>query len=1011
MNGRTQSLGRNNSTKSNAIPRISHTIETAPHDPGRDEQGPMKFKLNFGAAIASAFIALFAVASLQSQQYTFRQFGPSDGLTNLGVNCLFQDHTGYLWVGTDNGLFRYDGNTFQSFGHAAGLEDTEIRSLAESPQGVLWVATQNGLARRSGSKFIPVDAGVKGLFLAVAFDSRGNLYLEHSTGILRGEPDNSGSYRFTMIASGSVGGMFINGPNVWFRRDGDLWSSNGDSTERFGSTAGLPSDRWGSITLDTLGNLWVRSATRLYELPRGQSRFVDRTEGIPNAMVTRLFADTHGRVYVSTSSDLVMLDSSKDLNNPSHTYIDPQHGLPSDVTGAVLVDRDESLWIGMRGGGLVRRLGHGEWLSWKKADGLSNDSVWSVLHDESGRLWVGTNGGLDIFATDGKIAHTWNAQSGLTGDSVYALVRAESGLVFAGTAPSGVNRLSPEGQLLRSYGPSAGLVSEQVNGLAIDHDNRLWVAAAGGCFRSRSSIDSIDLKFDRIDIPRVPAHAYFYEARVDENGVVWIVTSNGLARFDGSNWRVFTKADGLKADDLVALTIGHGQFWIAYRDALGISRLQFQGDKVQVTNVTQEEGLSSDLIYALAFDRAGHLWVSTDNGVSVLEDGRWRHFGMEDGLIWDDGNDHALSIDSDDDVWIGTSRGLSRWASLPFPIPIAASPVVLTSIQGVAQEYQATDSPVLSHAQNTLSIQFSGLNYSSESRTVYRYRLLGSKNKWTETREKSVHYEGLPGGDYVFEVIAAGPNGLWSPVPARFAFSVRPPWWLTWWFLSACVLVALWLASVLWRFRVRTLVAQKELLEKQVIERTAELRESHRQLEEIAYYDSLTALPNRRMFSEQFRSRLAISRRHGTPFALLLIDLDTFKQTNDSFGHDAGDAVLVASGELLRAAVRDSDFVARLGGDEFAILLVSPTDQAGVEMVCGRIIASFEGGIPFHDSTLSASCSVGVSVFPADGDTQESLYKSADLALYESKRAGGKTWRCFHAEFTDAPAASGTDDR
>jgi diguanylate cyclase (GGDEF)-like protein len=970
----------------------------------------MKCIYHLGAAILCAFASLLFLAPLAAQQYTFRQYGPSDGLTNLGVNCLFQDHTGYLWVGTDNGLFRYDGTTFQLFGHGEGLEDTEIRSVAESPDGNLWVATQNGVVRRSGSRFIAVDAGAKGLFLAIAFDPRGNLYLEHSTGILRGVPESGGSYRFTMVAPGSIGGMFVEGSNVWFRRDGDLWRLNGEKTERVGLAAGLPSDRWGSITLDTLGNLWVRSATRLFELLKGQTRFIDRTEGIPNAMVTRLFADAHGRLYVSTSAGLVMLDSSKDSNVPSRTYIDPQHGLPSDVAGSVLVDREESLWIGMRGGGLVRRLGHGEWLAWKKADGLSNDSVWSVLHNDDGRLWVGTNGGLNVFAPDGKVAHTWNAHSGLTGDSVYAIAAAPSGQVFVGTAPIGVDRFSPEGLLLRSYGPSTGLASEQVNGLAIDHQNRLWVAAAGGCFRSHSAIDSLDLKFDHLDIPGVPSGAYCYEARVDENGTVWITTSSGLARYDGSRWRVFTKADGLKADDLVALTIGHGQFWIAYRDALGISRLEFHGDRVQVSSVTQQDGLSSDLIYALALDRAGHLWVSTDNGVSVLEDGRWRHYGMEDGLIWDDGNDHALSIDSNDSIWIGTSRGLSRYAPLPFPIPDIPSAVVLTMIQGASREYQSTDKPVLSHAQNSLLIRFSGLNYSSETRTLYRYRLLGSKSSWSETREKSVHFEDLAGGDYVFEVIAAGPNGLWSPTPARFAFTVKPPWWLTWWFLSACVIVVLLLASMLWHYRVRVLVAQKEYLEQQVIERTAELRESHRQLEEIAYYDVLTSLPNRRMFNEQFRSRLAISRRHGAPFALLLVDLDRFKRTNDTFGHDAGDAVLIESGKLLREAVRESDFVARLGGDEYAILLLSPTDPGGIEAVCERVMASFAAGIAFNNSTLSESCSVGVAVFPADGNTQERLYKSADMALYEAKRMGGNSWRHYREELSSAQAASGKNE-
>jgi diguanylate cyclase (GGDEF)-like protein len=967
-------------------------------------------------AVCALAFALLCCLPLVGQQYLFRQYGPSDGLTNLGINCLYQDRTGFLWVGTDNGLFRYDGSVFQAFGHAEGLEDTEIRTVAEAPDGVLWVATQNGVARRIGSRFEPVNAGVSGLFLSLAFDVTGDLYLEHTSGIVRGVRQPGGEYRFSMVAPGSAGGMLVHGTDVYFRRDGDLWRLASGVSTRIGSTAGLPSDRWGATAMDSGGDLWVRSATRLYELPAGQARFLDRSEGIPNAMVDRLFADQNGRIFVSTISGVVVLDGP---GHAQRTYLDAAHGLPSDVASSVLLDRGDSLWIGMRGGGLVRRLGHGEWLSWRKADGLLNDSTWSVLHDGNGRLWVGTNGGISIFGPDGKLAHTWTSHNGLSGVGVYAQVAASSGEVFAGTAPAGIMRFAPDGRLLGSYGQAAGLIAEQVNALALDGENRLWVAAAGGCFRSREAVDAGGrLRFDRVVVPGIAATAFFYDVKAEPGGRVWLASSSGLARLDGLDWRVFTKADGLKSSDVVSVAIDGNGVWVAYRDALGIARLGFEGGRVKVVGVTQQDGLPSDLIYALALDRAGRIWVSTDNGVAMREaasgeagaaqGGHWRRFGMEDGLVWDDGNDHALSVDAQQDVWVGTSKGLSRFSPLGYSVRGAASAVVLTSIQGVGRDFQAGDRPVLSHEQNSLAIQFSGLNFAYETRTRYRYRLLGSNDAWTDTRENSVHFDGLPGGSYTFEVLAAGPDGVWSAVPARFAFKVERPWWLTWSFLIACVLAAFLLGSLLWNFRVRALVAQKEHLEQQVKDRTAELRASHRQLEEIAYYDVLTTLPNRRMFTEQCRSRLAMSRRMCTPFAVLLIDLDGFKQTNDSYGHDAGDAVLVGSASLLRLAVRQSDCVARLGGDEFAILLTSPLDPSGIEVVCNRILQSLSHGIDFKEQMLEARCSIGVAVFPADGDTQDRLYKAADLAMYEAKGLGGNRWVRYRVEME---AKQGTLER
>ena len=182
-------------------------------------------------------------------------------------------------------------------------------------------------------------------------------------------------------------------------------------------------------------------------------------------------------------------------------------------------------------------------------------------------------------------------------------------------------------------------------------------------------------------------------------------------------------------------------------------------------------------------------------------------------------------------------------------------------------------------------------------------------------------------------------------------------------------------------------------LEQSVAERTAELQDSQRQLERFAYFDVLTGLPNRRMFNNEFGKLLGQARRRGGNFALMLIDLDAFKHTNDTYGHDAGDALLIEVGNRLKLAVRESDSVARLGGDEFAILLADDYDTAGLDLVCERIFDSFRVEILFKDTSLTAKLCLGVAVFPAHGRTQDGLYKMTDLALYEAKRTGGNTYK------------------
>ena len=774
-------------------------------------------------AIIRASLVFVCLGHLTAQRQTFRQYGPQDGLANLDITCLFQDRTGYIWVGTDSGLFRYDGSTFRHFGHEEGLPNVEIRGLAESPEGVLWVATDSGIARLAGMEFKRVDVGEKGRVGRLAFDRSGRMYLEHFAGIMRGVPDGAGSYRFRTVVSGANAGLSVNGDVVWFGKDGDVWRLTGEAVERVGSPSGLPADRWNAIAEDTQGNLWARSPTRLYCLPKGKNRFVNRSEGIPTAALdTHLYADRHGRVFVPSDSGVVVLDGTH------QTVIDSRRGLPIDAVRPVLLDRDESLWLGLYGGGLVRMLGHGEWLSWRKEDGLIHNTIWAVRRDRAGRVWVGTSRGLSVIGPDNKVERSWTTHNGLGGDRVTAFAEGLAGDLFVATDSAGISHFSEKGTLLRTYGSESGLAGDYILALAVDKQQRLWAGGIAGFFRSRSPLNSTaELKFDHMDIPGVPARTSIKQLVVDEAGFVWAATSNGLARFDGNGWRVFTRADGLKVDKLEAIAQGQGAFWLVYRDALGITRLQPHGDRFEVTHITKRDGLHSDQVYNLAFDPSGRLWAGTDEGVDVLEQGRWHHYGREDGLIWDDTDSRALDADRDGNIWIGTSNGLSRYSSLPYPIPNSPPEVVFTSIEGESKQWEPQDRPVLPYSERSLFIRYAGLSYQWETRIRFRYRLTGYDNAWKENGEHSVRYVGLPAGHYAFEVIAAGPNGIWSPSPARLSFSINPPWWQSWWFLAACLAFAVALGSAIWRLRVRALMSQKEHLERLVEFRTRELESAN----------------------------------------------------------------------------------------------------------------------------------------------------------------------------------------
>jgi diguanylate cyclase (GGDEF)-like protein len=175
------------------------------------------------------------------------------------------------------------------------------------------------------------------------------------------------------------------------------------------------------------------------------------------------------------------------------------------------------------------------------------------------------------------------------------------------------------------------------------------------------------------------------------------------------------------------------------------------------------------------------------------------------------------------------------------------------------------------------------------------------------------------------------------------------------------------------------------------------LDDSRDELEKIAYSDALTTLSNRRRFTQDMRRLMDYSRRHGTRFALVLIDLDRFKDINDKLGHDVGDALLVAAAKRLQELIVGDDCVARLGGDEFAVLLADAGDSGRVSDFCQRIIDDVMAKVHVNGASVEATSSVGVAIYPSDGKGQEELYKAADVALYAAKNGGRNTWRAFYS--------------
>jgi signal transduction histidine kinase/ligand-binding sensor domain-containing protein/ActR/RegA family two-component response regulator len=780
-------------------------------------------------------LGLVGVAA--AERYRFQTFGPEEGLS-AAVGRVLQDRTGFLWVSTSDGLFRYDGSRFRRFGVEDGLPSPQILHLAEADDGTLWVLTGRGLARWRSSGFEPVAVppesdGVEWSAMAV---SGHTMYIGTNRGLMMAPlAPNGGKPIFTRVAETPpepVPGIYASsGEQVWFGCGLQLCLLQNQHLQRFGKDDGLPADRWTAMLIDRHGNLWARGVQNLYVRRYGAPAFEARDQGLPQASngIMTIIEDREGSVLVS--SDLGLARWTGD----GWQLIGSAQGLESDAVTSVYQDRQGSVWISVWGVGLSRWAGYGEWTNWTIADGLSNNIIWAIARHPSGALLVGTDRGL-VRLQDGSPDKVWMKANGLGGDKIKAVAIGPDGAIWAGSLPGSISRIDPRTGAIHVFGPSEGLSDTRIIALRFDNESRLWVSTGQGLFRSTDA--GPHPHFERLKPPGASDGTMYYRFLLDREGRVWVGSTEGLFSWDHGAWTRLTTADGLKSNSVTHVNqTADGAIWVSYREPLGISRLYRTGSQMSVTNVTKTDGLPGDYILFLGMDSRQNLWVGTDTGVAMQSAGAWIVYTHDDGMVWDDCAANGFLAEADGTVWLGTLRGLSRFrpAKNPqLPPPVAA---VITSVKFGDRSADPSAPAEVSYRDRDFYVSFASFAFARERSIRFRYRLAGQDERWTETNLRALSYPSLPAGTYRFEVAARADAGPWGPESA-VSFRIVPPWWRSWWFetLAACGLLAA-IAFVV-RSRLRATVRERRRLEDAVRERTEELElQNHvveRQKSEIA---------------------------------------------------------------------------------------------------------------------------------------------------------------------------------
>jgi len=742
-------------------------------------------------------------------RYQFRTYTSDDGLDNLAINAIVQDRVGFLWVGTEDGLYRYDGERFYRVSDGAGFPSA-VTSLVEDSGGRIWIGTYETLAvLDAGEVRVAKDAGTALHARINALAAAGGLvFAATSEGLVR--IDAGGHFR-------NLGSLSNRGAaSVWADRDGTL-SVGEDGAIRtllpgghWQTRTGFGGERILSIARDGSGSLWARSSRHLWMLRPGSAAFTDESSILTGGTETAsLTVDPDGSLWVPTTRGLL------------HTIADGwevlggDQGLPTGWASHAFVDREGSLWVGSTG--LHQLLGRGLWRSHTARDGLPAEVVWSVLRDPAGDLWVGTERGA-VRSQGGA----WHAVAGTERHVIRSIVRTPDGAMWMAGSPAELLRFDPRTRAVERFGPDAGITGTQVLKLFLAGDGRLWVATSEGLLRRADGPGRP--RFETVAVPGGAPVERFSSIAEDSTGRLWAAGRQGMAVLERGSWRRLTKKDGLRLDAVAyVLHRKNGETCTTYFEAIGITCFRYGGGKLSsVHHIDVSNGLQNGRVYLVGEDSAGRLWVGTGKGVDVIGPLGIDHFDARQGLVGDDTSAMAFLSEADSTVWIGTSSGLSRFAGSDYHGPSGAPVSVLLQTH------------VDTHG-GAFDVQFAGLAFAHRGLVRNEIRLVPMEQEWRRSDVREARYTHLPPGDYTFELRSQIGSGPFSET-TRVGFRILPAWWQTFWFraLVALAFGALVLSAIVWRNRAadvrrtREARARTEASFRALIERTPDAILVHR---------------------------------------------------------------------------------------------------------------------------------------------------------------------------------------
>ena len=782
--------------------------------------------------LAGFLFCLFSISVLlEAQVPAFQNYALLRRNEPIQVYTLFQDQAGFIWYGTNKGLFRFDGLNLDRYTVADSLPEDHVTAVGQDSLGRIWTGHKNGkLAFLDGDKirtFNPDEGTSSNEISDILFDRNGNLWFSTL---------NDGLYYFTQ------GRLF-----------------------RLDEQEGLPDIFVYDILEDPAGNIWAGTdgGAAICKLndKKVDIRVLDYAHGLPDNIVKKLVIDKNHTVWMATedagivsfdpvigrtkslidggwkygaitdfclSGDQVWIATVQsgliicDLKSRQNKLYSNNVGFDLMSINALLNDHEGNIWIGSKSG-VIRSLG--DYVeSIDRFDPYKDASVLAVTVDANDHLWYSTREGLFKRSSDERGNFKVEKQpvsSSTVYNTVISLFTDSLGYIWAGTYGDGVLRINPATRKIQH------LRKELRNGNVLSiagRGNEIWLATLGGASQIKISSDKLEVENYGTDEGLISD--YIYQVFLDSKKRVWFGTDGrGVGMMDNSGFHHFEK--GLTAKVVYGFAEDDkNQIWVNVQ-AEGLFRL----DNDTFHPITANSPLRDKNINCLTSDAFGNLIVMHDLGIDIFSPAskRIRYLGDEVGVGNKRPNLNALGKDQSGRIYFGTENGIVSFADPNGGLLTSPKPLI-SGLRVLDQKMPVQSVLNFSYDQNSININYLGFWYQNPGNLNYQYKLENYDRDWIASRGRSATYSRLPPGSYTFKMKVSDTEDFTAATEASVSFSVSPPFWTTMSFYVFCATLVIIAGSSFIHYREKKLLHDKHILEQKVTERTLEIQQ---QAEEI----------------------------------------------------------------------------------------------------------------------------------------------------------------------------------